>query len=99
MRERAELLFRLRVDENGVPLIEGAPLGVLTGKADGIAFEKQRARGESFGKAVIDGTLAVTHFGSLLEQLGDFWMNMKAGGNAHQRVGGLGQLFSRQGGG
>ena len=98
MRERQIVLLGLRVDQNGVALVEGAALRILPGEAHGIAFENQRAEGEQFGEAVIDGALAMAHFGALLEQLDDFGMDMKSGWRAHQSIGDFREFFGGQAG-
>src|SRR5467141_5227779 len=58
MREREVVVLRLRVNEHGVALAEGAALRILSRKAHGIPLEKHGAECQRFGKAVIDGTLA-----------------------------------------
>src|SRR6202165_4966135 len=59
MREGEVVVLRLRVDQNRVALVERAALGVLSREAHGIPLEKHGAERQRFGKAVIDGTLAV----------------------------------------
>src|SRR6267378_6403923 len=68
-------------------LIEGAPLGILACQANWISFQQQRAKSQSFRKAVIDGSLAMPHLRALLKQLDDLGMHVKTVRNADQRVG------------
>src|SRR5579859_738369 len=72
------VLLRLSINQHGVALIERAALRVLAGEANGRAFKQQGAKSQRFGKTIIDSTLPMPHFGALLEQLHNFWMNVKA---------------------
>src|SRR5216683_7010952 len=98
MRERAIFLFGFGVDQHGVALVEGAALSILAGLANWIAFEQYRTHGESFREAVIDGSFAMSHFGALLEELGDFGMNVEALWHANERVGDFREFFGVEAG-
>src|SRR2546430_4188614 len=89
MRESEVVVFRLCVDQNGVALVERAALGVLSGEAHGIPLKEHRAKSQCFGKAIIDGTLAVAHFCALFEKLRDFRVDVKPLGHANEAVGDL----------
>src|SRR5882762_2245801 len=82
MRESEVVVLRLRVDQNRVALVERAALGVLSREAHGIPLEKHGAESQRFGKAVIDGTLAVAHFRALFEKFHNFWVDVKPFGQA-----------------
>src|ERR1700737_1775816 len=79
-----------------MPLVEGAALGILSGKTNGIAFQQQRTKSQRFRKTVIDSTLAVSHLAPLLEHLGAFRMHGKAVRHSDEGVGDLIQLFTVQ---
>src|SRR5258705_9560503 len=72
-------------------LIEGAALGILPSQTNWIPFQQQRAKSQRFRKTVIDGSFAVPHLRTLLKQLDDLGMHVKAVRNADQRVGDLRQ--------
>src|SRR5258708_1670686 len=86
IRKRAIFLLRLRIDEHCMSLIECAALRVLSGQANGVSFEQQRTKRQRFGESIIHWTFAMSHFGALLEQSGDFRMNVKAFRHANERV-------------
>src|SRR5208283_1908719 len=86
MRKREILLFILRINQNGVALVEGAALRILAGEADGIAFEDERAVGKKLREPVIHRAFAVAHFRALIEKLHDFGMDVKAFGSTHKPV-------------
>ena len=78
--QRNPALLVFDVDEDAVALVEGAALRVLAAEAHRRAGEQQRAEGDGFGHAVIEGLLAAAHGGALLEQLFDLGMDVKAVG-------------------
>ena len=84
VRERRPADFGLGVDEDGVALVEGAALRVLTGEAYGRAGLEERGIGEEFGEAVVDGALAVAHLDALLEELRDLGMDVETFGRSRE---------------
>src|SRR5579885_3120491 len=60
------VVLGLRVNEHGVALIESAALGVLSGEANGRAFQNERTESEQLRKTVIHRARAGAHFGALL---------------------------------
>ena len=78
MIERGEADFGLHVDEDGVALIERAPLGILAGEADGCAVDEERGIGEEFGGAVVEGAFAFGHLEALLVELLHLGMDVEA---------------------
>ena len=98
MSQREILLLGLVVDQHGVALVERAALGILTGQTHGIPFEDERAVGQQFGEAEVDRSLAVTHLGTLLVQLDDFRVHVKASRRANQPVGDFGELLPAEAG-
>ena len=80
--ERREANFGLCVDEDGVALVEGAALGVLSGEANGGTVDEKRSVGEEFGGAVVEEAFAFGHLDALLVELLHFGMDVEAGGIA-----------------
>src|SRR5204862_6590870 len=76
--ERKIIVLIHCVDQHRMALIERASLRVLPGEADGIAFQDDGAKRQSFRESVVYGALAVAHLGALFEQLHNFRMNVKA---------------------
>src|SRR5262249_51337980 len=87
------VVFGIRIDSQGVTLVEGPTLRVLSGKAHWRASENQRGQSYRLAEAVIDRPLAMAHLGSLFEELDELRMHMKILGHANQAVRKLGQLF------
>ena len=52
-----------------MPLVERPAPRVLTGKPHRRSAEQERSERQRFRHSVIHGTIAMTHFGALLEQL------------------------------
>ena len=75
--EREELALGFDVDHDGVALVEGATLGVLTGEADGRSLLEEGGEGDELSHAVVEGALAGSHFGALLEELFDFGVDVE----------------------
>src|SRR4029077_4570098 len=96
MRERAIFLFGFGVDEDGMALVEGTAIGILAGKTNWISLQQHRPKSQGLRQTVIDGALTMSHLGPLLEQFGDFGMNVKALRHADEGVGNLGKLFAVQ---
>ena len=90
--ERGEAGFGLDVDEDGVAMVEGAALGVLAGEANGGTGFEERGVGEELGHAVVDGLVAGAHLYALLEELGDFGMDVEAFGRGGEGGGEGGDL-------
>jgi len=78
--------------QNRVALVESAALCILAREADGIAFQNQRTVSEQFGEPVINGAFAVAHFGTLLQKLHDFRVNVEPGRRAHKAIGDFRQV-------
>ncbi len=98
MSQRAVLFFRFGVDQHGMALVEGAALGILSGKTNRISFQQQRTKRQCFRESIVDRALAMPHLGALLEQLGDFRVHVKALWHPNDGVCDLGQLFTAQAG-
>src|SRR6187402_587504 len=69
--------LRLGVDEDGVALIEGAALRVLSGEADGRTGLEYRSVSNELGHAVVEGTRSRTHLFALLQERLDLGMDVK----------------------
>ena len=67
MAERDPGLLVFDVDENGVALVEGAALAVLSAEADGRAGGEKRSEGNGLGHAVVEGALALAHLRALFQ--------------------------------
>src|ERR1700730_3657410 len=98
VRESEVVVLGLRINEHRVALAEGATLRILSREAHGVPFEKHGAEGQSFGKAVINSTLAVPHFRALFEKLRDFRVEVKSFGYADEAVGNLRELLRGEAG-
>src|ERR1700761_1606622 len=98
MRKRQVVVFGFAVDQNSMALIECAALRVLAGQANGRAFKHERAVRKQFSEAVVDGALAVAHFGALLEQFRELGMKMKPFRDAHKAIRDFLELFARDSG-
>ena len=64
-------------------------------EANGRALKDKRAKGNCLGHAIVEGTLAASHFGTLLQQLLDLGMNVKVRRIARQCVRDLRNLIGR----
>src|SRR6266478_10129982 len=96
MCERAVFFFCFSVNQHSMTLIEGAALGILPGKTNGISLQQHRTKSQRLREAVIDGALAVAHLRPLLEKLGDFGMHVKALWRANKGVGDFREPFAVQ---
>src|SRR6266481_5735422 len=93
MRESEVVVLGLRINEHRVALAEGAALRILSREAHGVSFKKHGAESQRFGKAVINGALAVTHLRALFEELHDFRVNVKTFRHAHEAIGDFRELL------
>src|SRR5713101_9593365 len=93
--QRNVFLLVLDVEQDRVPLVEGAAATVLPAQADWSAVLDQTGEGESFRHPVVHWTFAGAHFRALLEQLLYFGMNVKVRGIRSQPLGELMQLLKR----
>src|SRR5437588_10482231 len=80
MLERHILLLILDVEQHGVPLVKRAATAVLAAEADRRALFHQCPKSQGFRHAVIYGTFANPHFGTLFQQLFHLGMYMKIRG-------------------
>jgi len=68
-------------------------------EAHGIPFRRStEAERQRFGKAVIDGTLAVAHFRALFEKFHNFRVGVKPFGHANKAFGDFRKLLGREAG-
>ncbi len=79
MGERNVAGLRLDVDQDGMTLVEGTALRVLTAEAYGRSRSKQRGVGDELRHAVVEEALAFGHLCTLLEELLDLRMNVEVG--------------------
>ena len=68
VRQRHVLPLVLDVDEDGVPLVEGAAFAVLPGQPHPVSRRQQRGERERFRHAVVEAVLSLHHRRPLLEQ-------------------------------
>jgi hypothetical protein len=64
--QRGVLAAGRPVDDDGVPVAEGAAAGVLPGQPDGAALEQQRPEGQRLAERPVDGGV-LDHLGALLQ--------------------------------
>src|SRR5260370_5673765 len=98
MREREVIVLGDGVHQYGMALVECAALRILTRETDGIAFEKDRAKGQRLREAIVNGALSLAHLGTLLYQLHDLRMNVEAFGNPREAFSYLSQFFAAEAG-
>src|SRR5712692_6934219 len=91
--ERNVLLLVFDIEQDGVPLVEGAAPAVLPAQANWSPVLDQACEGERFRHTIVHRTFAGTHFGALLKQLLYFRMNVKIRGVGSQPFGELMQLI------
>jgi len=99
MGEGEVLSLVLDVEDDGVALVEGAALGVLTAEANGRAGGDQRGEGGEFRHAIVEGTRAGGHLAALLEELLDLGVQVEAGRHDGGEAREFGDAFRRQAGG
>ena len=78
MVERDVALFGLGVDQDGVPLAEGAAAAVLAAQADGGVFPEERAEGEGLGEGPVDGLPGLERLEPGREQPGELGVDREA---------------------
>ena len=65
-----------------MPLAEGAALAVLAGKANGRAFEHERAECEGFAERPVDRAALLECLGARLDEALDLGVELETGGHA-----------------
>jgi len=98
MGQSEVVVLGLRINEHRVALAEGAALRILSREAHGVPFKKHGAESQRFGKAVINGALAVPHLRALFEELHDFRVDVKSFRHAHEAVSNLRKFLGREAG-
>ena len=97
MLQRFVGLFRFLVDPGGMPLREGAAVGVLTGQADRLTFLSQCAEGQGLRRRPVDALAGGDHGLFGFELPGDLAVDGETLRNAGQRLANVLQRLQRNG--